>query len=102
MKTCSSCALETGYNFGSNRILSLWSSQKLPVKIIDGRCAINGNSAIVRIITAAGSDGYGQGEDSKPHLKPHIIFYKAYVTGEDSTDVERSMLKIWRLGGSKP
>ncbi len=102
MKTCSSCALETGYNFGFNRKLSLWSSQKLPVTMIGVRCTIIGNSPIVRIITDAGIDGYGQGEDSKPHLKPHILFYKAYVTGEDPTDVERSMLKIWRLGGSKP
>jgi L-alanine-DL-glutamate epimerase-like enolase superfamily enzyme len=31
-----------------------------------------------------------------------VLFYKDYILGEDPTDVERVMLKIRRLGASKP
>jgi L-alanine-DL-glutamate epimerase-like enolase superfamily enzyme len=35
-------------------------------------------------------------------LKPHILFYRDMILGEDPTDVERVMLKIRRLGSFKP
>lgn len=72
------------------------------MKITDLRCAVIGENPIVRILTDEGIDGYGQAENSKPYLKPHVLFYKKYLIGEDPTDVERCMLKIRRLGGFKP
>ena len=44
----------------------------------------------------------GEVEQAKPYLKPHILFYKEFILGEDPTDVERVMLKIRRLGAFKP
>jgi L-alanine-DL-glutamate epimerase-like enolase superfamily enzyme len=72
------------------------------MKITDLRCAVIGNNPVVRILTDDGIDGLGQAEDSKPYLKPHVLFYKKYLIGEDPTDVERCMLKIRRLGSFKP
>lgn len=72
------------------------------MKITDLKCAIIGGSPIVRITTDAGIDGLGQGEAYKPYLKPHVLFYKDLILGEDPTDVERVMLKIRRLGAFKP
>jgi L-alanine-DL-glutamate epimerase-like enolase superfamily enzyme len=72
------------------------------MKITDLRCAVIGNNPVVRILTDEGIDGLGQAEDSKPYLKPHVLFYKKYILGEDPTDVERVMLKIRRLGSFKP
>jgi L-alanine-DL-glutamate epimerase-like enolase superfamily enzyme len=77
-------------------------SQKAKIKITDLRCAVMGNSPIVRIITDAGISGYGQVETSKPYLKPYVLFYKDYLVGEDPTNVERCMLKLRRLGSFKP
>jgi L-alanine-DL-glutamate epimerase-like enolase superfamily enzyme len=78
------------------------SSPKAKIKITDLRCAIIGNSPVVRITTDAGISGYGQAETSKPYLKPHVLFYKDYLIGEDPTNVERIMLKIRRMGSFKP
>ncbi|MCS7056746.1 MAG: mandelate racemase/muconate lactonizing enzyme family protein [Thermoflexales bacterium] len=72
------------------------------MKITDLRCAVIGDNPVVRILTDEGIDGLGQAEDSKPYLKPYVLFYKKYLIGEDPTDVERCMLKIRRLGGFKP
>lgn len=72
------------------------------MKITDLRCAVIGDNPVVRILTDEGIDGLGQAEDSKPYLKPYVLFYKKYLLGEDPTDVERCMLKIRRLGGFKP
>lgn len=72
------------------------------MKITDLRCAVIGDNPIVRITTDEGIDGYGQAENSKPYLKPHVLFYKKYILGEDPTNVERVMLKIRRLGSFKP
>jgi L-alanine-DL-glutamate epimerase-like enolase superfamily enzyme len=72
------------------------------VTIKELRCAIIGNSPVVRIVTDAGISGYGQAEDRKSFLKPYVLFYKDYLVGMDPTDVERVMLKIRRLGGFKP
>ena len=73
-----------------------------PIKITDLRCAIIGRNPVVRIVTDQGISGYGQAESAKPYLKPMVLFYKDYILGEDPTDVQRVLLKIRRLGSSKP
>ncbi len=75
---------------------------KPALKITDLRCAIMGNSPVVRITTDQGIEGYGQAETSKPYLKPFVLFYKDYLIGEDPTNVERCMMKIRRMGSFKP
>jgi L-alanine-DL-glutamate epimerase-like enolase superfamily enzyme len=72
------------------------------VKITDLKCAVIGSTPVVRIVTDEGITGYGQAEASKPYLKPHLLFYKPWIVGEDPTNVERVMLKIRRLGAFKP
>jgi L-alanine-DL-glutamate epimerase-like enolase superfamily enzyme len=73
-----------------------------PIKITDLRCAIIGQNPVIRIVTDQGVSGYGQAENTKAYLKPMALFYKNYIVGEDPTDVQRVLLKIRRLGGSKP
>ena len=72
------------------------------MKITDLKCTVLGHNPVVRITTDEGIDGYGEVEASKPYLKPHVLFYKDLILGEDPTDVERVMLKIRRLGSFKP
>lgn len=72
------------------------------MKITDLKCAIIGNNPIVRITTDEGIHGLGQAESFKPYLKPHVMFYKNYILGEDPTNVERVMQKIRRMGSFKP
>lgn len=72
------------------------------MRITDLKCAILGNAPVVRITTDAGIDGYGQAERFKPYLKPHVLFYRDLILGEDPTNVERVMLKIRRMGAFKP
>jgi L-alanine-DL-glutamate epimerase-like enolase superfamily enzyme len=72
------------------------------IKITDLRCAIIGRNPVVRIVTDQGISGYGEAESAKAYLKPMVLFYKHYILGEDPTDVERVLLKIRRLGASKP
>jgi len=72
------------------------------VKITDLKCAIIGNSPVIRVTTDEGITGWGQAESPKHYLKPHVLFYKPYIVGEDPTNVERVMLRIRRLGGFKP
>src|ERR1019366_7562158 len=74
----------------------------VPIKITDLRCAIIGRNPVVRIVTDQGISGYGEAESAKPYLKPMVLFYKDYIVGEDPTDVQRVLLKIRRLGSSKP
>ena len=76
--------------------------QNAKIRITDIKVAVISNSPVVRIVTDAGIDGLGQGETPKPYLKPHILFYKDYLIGEDPTNVERCMMKIRRAGGFKP
>jgi L-alanine-DL-glutamate epimerase-like enolase superfamily enzyme len=75
---------------------------KQAIKITDLKCAIIGSNPTVRIVTDQGISGYGQAESAKPYLKPMVLFYKRYLIGEDPTDVARVMLKIRRMGASKP
>ena len=72
------------------------------MKITDLKCAVIGNNPVVRINTDEGLYGLGQVEASKPYLKPHVLFYKDFILGQDPTDVERVMLNIRRLGSFKP
>ncbi len=72
------------------------------MKITDLKCAVIGQNPVIRITTDEGIDGYGQAENSKPYLKPHVLFYKQYLIGEDPTNVERVMLKIRRMASFKP
>ena len=72
------------------------------MKITDVKCTILGQNPVVRITTDEGICGYGQAENPKPYLKPHVLFYKQYMLDEDPTNVERVMLRIRRLGSFKP
>lgn len=72
------------------------------MKITDLKCAIIGDQPVVRVKTDAGIDGYGQAEWPKPYLKPHVLFYRDMILGEDPTDVERVMGRIRRMGSFKP
>ncbi|MDH4091977.1 MAG: mandelate racemase/muconate lactonizing enzyme family protein [Cyclobacteriaceae bacterium] len=96
-------AASTGFMAAPNRIVSSSGNAAKPAaKITDLKCAIMGGSAVVRITTDQGISGYGQGETSKPYLKPYVLFYKDYLVGEDPTNVSRILLKIRRLGSFKP
>ena len=72
------------------------------MKITDLKCAVIGREPVVRIVTDEGINGYGEVESYKPYLKPHVLFYKPALIGEDPTNVERVMLKIRQRGGFKP
>jgi L-alanine-DL-glutamate epimerase-like enolase superfamily enzyme len=72
------------------------------MKITDLKCTVLGRNPLVRITTDEGISGLGQVESFKPYLKPHVLFYKQFIVGEDPTNVERVMLKIRRLGSFKP
>ena len=72
------------------------------MKITDLKCAVIGSNPIVRVVTDEGVDGFGQIESFKPYLKPHVLFYKDRIVGEDPTDVARVMMKIRRMGSFKP
>src|SRR6185503_1849736 len=72
------------------------------MKITDLKCTVIGQNPVIRINTDEGIYGYGQAENTKPYLKPHVLFYKRYLLGEDPTNVERVMMKIRRLGSFKP
>ena len=61
-----------------------------------------GQNPVIRVVTDQGISGYGQAENTKAYLKPMVLFYKDYIVGEDPTDVQRVMLKIRRMGASKP
>ncbi|HEX7359001.1 MAG TPA: mandelate racemase/muconate lactonizing enzyme family protein [Bryobacteraceae bacterium] len=73
-----------------------------PMKITDLKCAIIGRNPTIRIVTDQGISGYSQAESAKPYLKPMVLFYKRYLVGEDPRDVAKLMLKIRRMGASKP
>lgn len=72
------------------------------MKITDVKCAIIGQNPVVRITTDEGIDGYGEAENPKTYLKPHVLFYKQWMVDEDPTNVERVMMKIRRMGSFKP
>lgn len=72
------------------------------MKIVDLKCAIIGQSPVVRIVSDEGISGFSQAETWKPYLKPHILAFRDALIGEDPRLVERIMLKIRQRGGFKP
>lgn len=72
------------------------------MKITDLKCTMLGSNPVVRITTDAGIDGLGAVESYKPYIKPHVLFYRDMILGEDPTDVERVMLRIRRMASFKP
>ncbi len=72
------------------------------MKIVDLKCAIIGSNPVVRVVTDEGLCGYGEAENSKPYLRPHVLFYRENLLGEDPTNVERCLQRIRRLGAFKP
>ncbi len=72
------------------------------MKITDLKYTMLGNNPVVRITTDEGISGLGAVETYKPYLKPHVLFYKEFIVGEDPTNVERVMLNIRRMGSFKP
>jgi L-alanine-DL-glutamate epimerase-like enolase superfamily enzyme len=72
------------------------------VKITDVKCALFGESPVVRIVTDTGISGYGQVEWSKPYVKDLILSHRPALIGEDPTNVEGVMRKIRQRGGFKP
>ncbi|WP_417271684.1 mandelate racemase/muconate lactonizing enzyme family protein [Celeribacter sp.] len=72
------------------------------MRITDLRCALIGDSPVVRILTDAGIDGYSQVETWKPFLVPNILGLRELLVGCDPTDVERCMTRIRHRGGFKP
>ena len=72
------------------------------MKITDLKCAIIGDQPTIRITTDAGITGYGAAERAKHYIKPHVMFYKDYIIGEDPRDVQRVVDRIRKLGAFKP
>jgi L-alanine-DL-glutamate epimerase-like enolase superfamily enzyme len=72
------------------------------MRITDLKCAVIGQHPVVRIVADEGLDGYAQVESRKSYLKPHILFYRELILGQDPTNVERVMRRIRRLGSFKP
>jgi L-alanine-DL-glutamate epimerase-like enolase superfamily enzyme len=72
------------------------------MRITDLKCAVIGNNPVVRVVTDEGISGYAAVESYKPYLKPHVLFYKPYIVGEDPRHVERVLLNIRNRGAFKP
>ncbi len=72
------------------------------MKITDLKCTVLGNNPVIRITTDEGISGLAEVPARKRYLKPHIMFYKDFIVGEDPTDVERVMMRIRKGGGFKP
>jgi L-alanine-DL-glutamate epimerase-like enolase superfamily enzyme len=72
------------------------------MKITDLKCAIIGQNPVIRITTDEGISGLGEAENPKSYLKPHVLFYKQFLVGEDPTNVERVMRRIRNRGAFKP
>ena len=67
------------------------------MKITDLKCAVIGHNPVIRITTDEGISGLGVAESFKPYLKPHVMFYRDLIVGQDPTDVQRVMLRIRRM-----
>lgn len=72
------------------------------MKITAVRCALIGRNPVVRVATDEGVDGYGEIQSTKPYLQPVVAIYEPRLIGADPCEVERTMLRIRRLAGSKP
>ncbi len=74
----------------------------MKIAITDLKCAVIGDSPVVRIATDQGISGWGQVERYKPYLKWPVLHLREAVVGQDPTDVERVMARIRHRGGFKP
>lgn len=72
------------------------------MKITDVKTAVLGETLIVRLTTDEGLDGYGAVERTREFVRPMFAQLAQYLIGENPTEVERTMLKIRRLGAFKP
>ncbi|WP_308798539.1 mandelate racemase/muconate lactonizing enzyme family protein [Agromyces silvae] len=72
------------------------------MRIVDIRCARIGRSPIIRVLTDEGIDGFAEIEYSKPYVADTLPVYRRLLLGADPTEVERCMLRIRRMGASKP
>jgi L-alanine-DL-glutamate epimerase-like enolase superfamily enzyme len=72
------------------------------MKITAVKCAVIGQSPVIRVVTDEGIDGYGQIESRKPYAVAQVPFFESFVLGCDPTDVEAVLLRIRRMGGFKP
>ncbi|GAA5198075.1 mandelate racemase/muconate lactonizing enzyme family protein [Rugosimonospora acidiphila] len=72
------------------------------MKITDVRTALLGDTLVVRVTTDEGICGYGCVERTREFVRPLFDILAPYVIGENPTEVERTMLKIRRLGAFKP
>ncbi|GIV79635.1 mandelate racemase/muconate lactonizing enzyme family protein [Litorilinea aerophila] len=72
------------------------------MKITDLKCTVLGQTPVVRVTTDEGISGLGPVESYKPYIKPHVLFYKDLIVGEDPTNVERVMQRIRRMASFKP
>ncbi len=72
------------------------------MRITDLKCAVIGDTPVIRIVTDEGISGYSAVELHKHYLKPHILYYRPYLLGEDPVQVERVMLNIRHRGSFKP
>ncbi len=67
------------------------------MKITDLKCTVIEGYPIIRIDIDEGISGLAQIESPKYYIKPHVLFYKRFILGQDPTDVERVMLRIRKL-----
>ncbi|MFD7920015.1 mandelate racemase/muconate lactonizing enzyme family protein [Streptomyces sp. NPDC059740] len=72
------------------------------MRITAVKCALIGDSPVVRVVTDEGVDGYGQIESYKPFARAFVPYFEQFVLGGDPTNVESVMLRVRRLGGTKP
>ena len=56
------------------------------MKITDLKCAVIGQNPVVRIVTDEGIDGYGEAENPKRYLKPHVLYYRDWLLGEIASE----------------
>ncbi|AQU65048.1 mandelate racemase/muconate lactonizing enzyme family protein [Streptomyces niveus] len=72
------------------------------MRITDIRCARIGASPVVRVVTDEGIDGFAEVEYTKANVVSTLGIPRELLIGHDPTEVERCMIRIRRLGGSKP
>src|SRR5690606_33989770 len=75
------CVLCVITNWGEAIVVAspLMLCQEQRMKIVDVKCAVIGDNPVVRLVTDEGLEGYGEAENSKPYLKPHILHYRQYL-----------------------
>lgn len=72
------------------------------MKITEIKCAMFGNSPVIRVVTDEGVDGFAQTQWYAPEIAVNLPMFRALLLGEDPTDIDRCLLKIRRSGGYKP